>query len=1636
MAISIDTAQPTVEQDPVRIDTGAPITDAPVSPGFAETRSVKFQMAGINKSHDELYQDLTNGKEKDLREQAAAELSLQDTTNRTNLISQMAIAGNLRPDNIPPMPTPRDPASIIEEKYGEQYMKYFENAAAKQTKSSFDWQNSWLAGAAYEIPGAYSRAKDTGSSVIAKREFALTQAQNNQRLIDEQSLGGWALDQAKMLIPFYNEANLRGLMEKTPAVSTAGFGLGSNLYQQSRELLAMPMPQYRAKFTEIMNALNAKNPELAKIFAMSVVGQSTSDENLNNLFTLIDLSAVPGAIKGTAGLARTARLFNDTQNAARSLVKSVDGPEAGRVLQAIGAGDAGEAAVLKTTEDFMKSMKGTSNVSKEALESLTSNLKTDIAEIESGPSRRFGQEGVNRLKEQYTSSIGKTIDAVTNTMQVERIPAAVATDKVFREYINEIRNYYPGLRNNIMDIGKYYKELDNWYVDIPIGNKGDELFSHRETAESFAKLNQIDKLAKVEPVGGGFQLTIKHPIRETDDLVRNSIISTAESKEPVSLLNPLLGKYRTPEDVLSVDNMINRKVAAYAGKRFIASAKEDAAYIKTLARGSIRRQTVDILDPNTGKVVGQKRMSTGERYEDLQRVVNASRDMLDPEFPDVKNKGYFFRNPYELEKHYQQIVHRLPERDEIEAYFAFKRLVESDRIYRNLEVLKNKTRVGTETHSFYTINEGSGRVQGPTFDARKLKDFPSGDENILIVGKHLQDAKLVDLSKLGDKAEQYRQAVKQGKLNALEVYDPETRPFSNWGNVAGNNRVRYVLVDNLESKPLSYNQVPRRGGGHFEYDYDHYIKQAIIRVENINTGAPAFRHWYEGDTTVMPIQLKAMGEDVVNKLNTVRELLQKGKVDEAKAFATGKGNIGIEWKELHSWFKPSMAPDGITKVPPRLSMEEPFYVVAKDKMIIDIDKSMERRYPGSTFKDGTREGSLARQHQIQYTGQRDAFEVFTVNDVGTRHNPLYKYEPAKMVDAMVSMNRGLTRIINSSLMDDYKIFSVEHWLEKNKDLLKATDSEIRYAPFWHFNNAPNAFKPAADPQKVAQAKITHYQIQQFVGVKSDLDKLLHSTTQDLANSVYTKFGPTKASDWIASAETLSVIKDPFAFARGVAFHEKLGLFTIPQLLTQAQTFTSIFAVAGLKAASSGTIATMLHTFARINKNPEILNHLDKIATRFGWKPGEFSEARQLLENTGFSHVGGEYAGLDSALNPKIVQARGKDFLDAGTFFFREGEQASRTGGFYTAYKELRARVPTGPLSEADKRWLLNRADLLNVNMSRASSSALHTGVWSLPTQFLTYQLRTAELFFSKRLTGEEKRRLIYANAVMYGAPTAVGVSGLPLGDIIRQKALENGYLVGDKWIQSMMMEGLPSMLLSLATGKYWNVGDKLGVQGFETMKEALWGDKTVWDLAGGAAFSTLKGTWEGSSGFRNEVMQYMKEGNGKISATNIVTAFKEISSVNNTWKMLGALNAAKWYSKNEAFITGDVTPFQAVFSYLTGLTFQSASDANLFSVSNKKKEEFIKEQNAKFTKELRRALDAGDAGDRAGYEHHMGLAFSHIEIGGYPREQWSKAISLASQGNESMIERLERSFYTRDVPDSQKDVRYETYRKLLNQGKY
>jgi hypothetical protein len=75
----------------------------------------------------------------------------------------------------------------------------------------------------------------------------------------------------------------------------------------------------------------------------------------------------------------------------------------------------------------------------------------------------------------------------------------------------------------------------------------------------------------------------------------------------------------------------------------------------------------------------------------------------------------------------------------------------------------------------------------------------------------------------------------------------------------------------------------------------------------------------------MPIQIRAMGQDVAKKLDEVRKLLKDKKETEAQDYSNK--NLPIDWDQVKTWFSGKMEDGKFT--PPLLSVNEPIQVVKR-----------------------------------------------------------------------------------------------------------------------------------------------------------------------------------------------------------------------------------------------------------------------------------------------------------------------------------------------------------------------------------------------------------------------------------------------------------------------------------------------------------------------------------------------------------------------------------------------------------------------------------------------------------------------------------------------------------------------------------
>lgn len=1159
----------------------------------------------------------------------------------------------------------------------------------------------------------------------------------------------------------------------------------------------------------------------------------------------------------------------------------------------------------------------------------------------------------------------------------------------------------------------------------------------------------------IEQNGVGYKFSVMRPYRETDDVVRQWLINDSKAKSTASLnnwdswKNSWLGWVRGSDDTLAYNESVQRKVANYTQSTLRVWAKEEAKAIEDIAHRA------SWYKPQTWyKTIGNKQM-----FEEFNQTLKFAKSARDGD----GNLGYFFRTPGELQDHYMRFYGRDVTLPEVKAYFAHTKLLEGNRVLSEIAEFRNRARLGTEQHQIYWLGKDGIRQGSGYFDGIEQRNWPGGSDQILITGGHQGDERLYNLGRMSpNDVAKHKKAIEQGNGRLIRIYDPDSHPLENFSNVAGDNRVRYIFTTDSDSKPLGLNHVNRRGGGHFDVDSDWYVKQANMVQETageaLSDKRKLIKSTYTGDNTFMPVGNRVLGRDIAGKMTKMNELMRGNRIDEAKALSR---SLGIDWDKMEGFYKPKTAPNGHVFGKPSIDMNEPFYLVPRNKRILDLNKDLEQRH-GDIFQDAARSGSDAQQFQVAYNQARDSENLMTIKNEGTHANPIYKYVPADYVDPIPSLNRALNRAISSTFMDDYKIHAVEHWLQEAIPHLKASESEVRSAPFYHFNNADRgAFKSATEtdqPGVIDNLLSNRFKIRMFTGMPNKVDTYIHGMTQLLVDEMYKRGTP----EWFQAIPlwALSRATNPSAL-RSFAFNAKLGIFSIPQFLVQAQTFANIWAISP-RAGAAGTMATMLHTWSRINSNPEMLRAMDNMASKmnfFGtqFKPGWWMEARQELAKTGYEHVGGEYMLSDDQMQHNFFRNQWGNFLDSGQIFFKEGEKAARTGSYYTSYLEWRSENPTKALDDTARASILQRADLLNNNMSRASASSLNSSLLSLPTQFLSYQIRLGELFLGKRLGGTTaervaaRARMLGFFAALYGAPSAIGVTGYPDGGVpmipsIREYAINHGYQVGDNQIEDLVMNGLPAWSLAMISGggdygkgSQYNVGNRYGSQGLTVLNESMRSDGTIWKLATGASGSVIGNTilsldpfWQAAK----HLVSDDEEGNTfKLTPDHFLSLFGEISSVDSAKRFIYAMHTGRWIGHNEQYIE-DVSGKDALFRTLTGLRSQEQDD--IWSLHNIKDAEENAQKSAtkEIVKDYQRGIQATVDKDDASALTYFTNARARMVAAGIPWDMRTDILSNASRGWEPQIETSVRNWAQKHVPAGQEDTRTDAYTRFLQRQEY
>lgn len=287
-----------------------------------------------------------------------------------------------------------------------------------------------------------------------------------------------------------------------------------------------------------------------------------------------------------------------------------------------------------------------------------------------------------------------------------------------------------------------------------------------------------------------------------------------------------------------------------------------------------------------------------------------------------------------------------------------------------------------------------------------------------------------------------------------------------------------------------------------------------------------------------------------------------------------------------------------------------------------------------------------------------------------------------------------------------------------------------------------------------------------------------------------------------------------------------------------------------------------------------------------------------------------------------------------------------------------------------------------------------------------------------------KFRMATFYAALYGAPSAIGLTGLPMANSIREEAMQRGYVVGENWLKTAVMEGLPAVALAQITGNSYNIGPRYGSPGFTQFSDALKSDHAWYQLLAGASGTTLLNTLTAGNNFFHVVGSMLQPNNKDkafpLKTEDFVDLFKEISTVNQAWKAIAAINYGKWMSKNEGYI-GDVSKSNAIFMAMTGLNPQAQDDLFLKADIRKSEVAMQKFYLKEFIQEHRRYLQAVKDNNPEQAKAFATRAHTMLEISGYPVEKMATAYAIAAKGYESQIDSSDFAFAFKNVPRSRSD---------------
>lgn len=1071
------------------------------------------------------------------------------------------------------------------------------------------------------------------------------------------------------------------------------------------------------------------------------------------------------------------------------------------------------------------------------------------------------------------------------------------------------------------------------YVVLQLGTTRGEMFASKEAAENQAKNFYKISDYRIRSQGDKYYIEIQKAIDETAVSVRNMLQSVTVDTTPTQYFGTIMGG-QSPRS------------ARYLMPENIAMDRQTA----TLGASALHKVQSLIKD----KTIGVLRK---EERKNLVQFADSQRRYVDPVNKQV---GRFSTDQPGFEIAWKDMHGKYPTERETYAYWSYVRDYNMDLVMRNFTNVKEKMRMGSEMFDV-PINGVKGK---PWLEGKLIDRLPPRAEEFDYIGALIVDGKEGaagthrNLKFITTGVEQ--KLLDEGyKIIQLSPYAVgKLRKAEHLKDILPDRDITYMFVKQYDSAPLEWMQIPSRPGGHIAHVYNYYVR--VPEVKNVRQG----KHVYYGDNNLAGFMDEASAIRFTEAYNTAIDLLAKHRTglvritqDQIEQYLQRHLPAEWDWKTFNNLFDKSKG--GI------YNLETKALMTRRDASSFD---SGLLKYEGLVNASDNPHNLYNNSITLKYALERGQ-TLDTVERVGSVEAPTWRFKEAPLMDVNQTLERAGQNLMRGRYMDDLKIKSTEHFIAEFGDLIDAPIEVVRANPFQHIFDP--VWRTDADVAKVAAAKNFRRATLELLGHQPEFAKLTGWVKERIANDfVHNVFGEKAFS--IAEPWLLHRLH-PIDRMKSLVFYEKMGLWNPLQLFRQAHIVAHTAFVSGNPAsfargysagmysqalgfsdnvAMRGYISQQFNDFIKQPMKEFVTEPVGKKFVKTGWEDHHFIEAHEGLKRSGFMNVGREVADIGDLMTAKLGSTTG--VMDNSLMAYKRGEQIGRRTGWFVAYDEWRMANPAAVFDNVAQRSVLDRANLLTLDMIQASNSNFQKGVFAVPSQFMPFQIRLWEQMVSgsfggpSRLTPAEKARVFLYNSAWYGVPTGLGIMtlGVPMkelmhrnylaNDQLRTKDFEQGLDPNESAATQIFWNGLGGFMSKLIMGgNPASYAETFGPGSLTISNDLLSGNKTFYELMLGPTYSASKELVLSGHPIARAVLGSMGYGGGyPLTRDDFRTLASNVTTLNHAQRTITLLNTGEYMSKNRLPVD-KLNTWESYVYAMTGMAPQRITDLQRITQNNK-----------------------------------------------------------------------------------------------------